>query len=355
MIDQRVKKLARILVHYSVKAKPGETVLIRSSDLARPLVVEVYRELIAAGAHPRVDLVFEQLKEIFMTEAGPDQLKHFPKINMYEAKNIQAMIVILAPENLKNLSRIEPQRMIERAKVLKPIMEQMTEKVRWVLCNFPTQALAQEAEMSLEDYENFLFSSTNLDWEKTKKKMEIVARTFKRGNQVRILGPDTDISFQVKGRKFIVCAGEFNMPDGEVFTGPLEDSASGHISYEFPAIYQGREVTGAKLWFEKGKVVKATADKNQGFLRSMINTDPGASRIGEFGIGMNYRIKKHTKDILFDEKIGGTIHLALGRSYPETGGKNRSAIHWDMIKDLRKRGQIYLDGKQVQKNGKFSL
>jgi aminopeptidase len=332
-----------------------ETVLIRSSELAKPLVLAVYREVLAAGAHPRLQLGFEEANEIFFREASDRQLREFPEIARFEAKHVSAMIAIYAPANLKGMSSVPPQKSVARARVLQPIQEILTEKVRWVLCNFPTPALAQEAEMSLEEYERFVFSATNLDWAGKKAGMTRIARAFARVRTAQIVGRDTDLTLGIAGRKFIVAAGECNMPDGEIFSGPIEDATEGRIYYEFPAIYGGREVLGVRLWFEKGKVVKAKAEKNERYLKTMLDADPGARVLGELGIGCNDKIRRFTKDILFDEKIGGTVHLALGKSYPETGGKNKSSIHWDMIKDLRRQGQIYLDGKLVQKNGRFLI
>lgn len=354
-MDKRTRRLAEILVHYSVKAKPGEVVLIRANDLAKALVIAVYKEVLRAGAHPRLSLSFDELNEIYYRGASETQLKHFPKISLYEAKNINCMIAIAAPLNLKGMSGVDPNRMVNRYRTLKPINEWITTKVRWVIANYPVAALAQEAEMGLEEYEDFVYGACLLDWEGKKKEMARIARQLERGKELLIKGKDTELRLRIKGRKFIVGGGEFNMPDGEIFTGPIEDSAVGKIRYEFPAIYGGREVSGVRLWFEKGKVVRAQAEKNQGFLESMLNSDEGARRIGELGIGLNYQINRFSNDILFDEKIGGSIHLAIGRSYPETGGKNQSAIHWDLIKDLRQGGELYLDGKRIQKNGKFLI
>jgi len=354
-MDKRVQKLAEILVHYSVKAKSEETVLIRGNDLAKPLVMAVYKEVIKAGAHPRLSISFDELNEIFYHYANEKQLTHFPQISLYEAKHIQAMIAIASPLNLKAMSGVDPNRMVKRYRTLKPINEWITSKVRWVIVNYPCPAFAQEAEMSNEEYEDFVYGACLLDWEKKKQEMARIARILEKGDTLWIRGKDTDLKLRIKGRKFIIGGGEFNMPDGEIFTGPVENSANGKIYYEFPAIYGGREVVGVRLWFKDGVVVRASAEKNQAFLESMLKSDAGAKRIGELGIGLNYQINRFTKDILFDEKIGGTVHLAIGRSYPETGGKNQSAVHWDMIKDLRSGGEIYLDGKLLQRNGKFRI
>lgn len=355
MKDSRVEKLADILVNYSVKVKKGETVLIRGDELGKPLILDVYRRVIEAGGHPLVNISFEEMSKIFYDHASREQLSHTPRIKMYEAKNCDAVIIVHAPANSKALTAVAPSKMTLRSKANKPISEIIVNKKRWVLTNYPTQALAQDAEMSIGEYEDFLFDATNLGWDKVDKEHERLKKIIDKGKAIRIVGKDTDLTFSIKGRKGIKCSGENNMPDGEIFYAPIEDSANGHIYYEFPAIHGGKEVSGVRLEFRKGKAVKAKADKNEGYLLAMLDTDKGARFIGEFGIGTNYGIKRFTKDILFDEKIGGTVHLALGRSYKESGGKNDSAIHWDMIKDLRDEGAIYMDGKRIQENGKFLI
>lgn len=356
MADPRITKLASILVRHSMRVKKGDRVLISSStELAKPLVLEVYREVLKAGGHPLTSISFEETSTIFYSAATKAQLNDFPETRMFEAKNIDCFATIRAAANKKAMSNVNPKVISERSKVLRPISEEIVNNKRWVLCNFPTNALAQEADMSLEEYEDFVYGATNIDWNAVKKKELKLKRALDKANEVHIVGRETDLKIGIKGRKAIGCYGERNMPDGEVFLSPLEDSAEGHIYYDMPAIYQGREVIGVRLRFKAGKVVEASAEKNEDFLIAMLDTDEGGRFLGELGIGVNYGIKNFTKDILFDEKIGGTVHLAVGRSYEEAGGKNISAIHWDMIKDLRKGGAIYLDGKMIQKNGRFLI
>jgi len=348
MSDPRVKKLASILVKHSLRVKKDETVLIASStELSKPLVLEVYREVMKAGGHPMTSIGFEETANIFYDMATQKQLAFFPETKHFEAKSTDCFVNIRASANKKALSNVNPKLVGKRSKVLRPISEEIVNRKRWVLCNFPTHALAQEADMSLEEYE--------VDWMKVKQKEMKLKAALDRASEVHIVGKDTDLRLSIKGRKAIPCFGERNMPDGEVFLSPVESSAEGYIYYEMPAIYQGREVTGIRLKFKAGKVVEACADKNEDFLLAMLDTDEGGRYLGELGVGVNYGIQKFTKDILFDEKIGGTVHLAVGRSYESAGGKNISAIHWDMIKDLRKGGAIYLDGKLIQKNGKFLI
>ena len=356
MADSRIKKLAAILVNHSIKAKKGDTVMIASSsELGKPLLLEVFREVVKAGAHPLTSVGFEETANIFFEEATDRQIKHLPETKLHEARNIDCFIHISAPLNKKSLSSIDPAKSSARSKALQGISKVIVNEKRWVITNFPTNALAQEADMSLAEYEDFLYGATNIDWDKVKEKEMALKKVLDRGREVHIVGLETDLKLSIKGRKAITCCGERNMPDGEVFLSPVEDSAEGHIFYEMPAIYAGREVTGIRLTFKKGKVVEASADKNEEFLIAMLDTDKGARFLGELGIGVNYGIKSCSKDILFDEKIGGTVHLAVGRSYEEAGGKNLSAVHWDMIKDLRKKGSLYIDGKMIQKNGRFLI
>lgn len=356
MSDPRIARLADILVTYSLKVKKGERVLINSSsELAKPLVLEVYKKALKAGGHPAVNIAFEEAANIFYGMASKEQLLDFPKAKFFEAKNTDCVVNIRAAANKKALSNIDPQAISMRSKILMPIQEEIVNRKRWVLCNFPTNALAQETDMSLEEYEDFLYGATNINWENVKKEEMKLKRILDKGNVVRIAGKETDLSIGIKGRKAIPCFGERNMPDGEVFLSPVENSAEGEIYYDLPAIYQGKEVLGIRLKFKKGKVVQASAEKNEKFLIAMLDTDKGARYLGELGIGTNYGIKHFSKDILFDEKIGGTVHLAVGRSYKDTGGKNESAIHWDMIKDLRNNGAIYVDGKMIQRNGRFLI
>lgn len=355
MPDPRVRKLASILVGHSLRVKKDDTVLISSTELGKPLVLEVYRQVMKAGGHPFTNIGFEETANIFYDLASPKQLAFFPNTRHYEAKNIDCFVNIRASANKKALSNVDPKLVGQRSKVLRPISEEIVNRKRWVLCNFPTHALAQEADMSLAEYEDFVYGATNIDWNRVRQKEVKLKAALDRASEVHIVGKDTDLRLSIKGRKAIMCYGERNMPDGEVFLSPVEASAEGYIYYEMPAIYQGREVTGVRLRFKGGKVVEAHADKNEDFLLAMLDTDRGGRYLGELGVGVNYGIQKFTKDILFDEKIGGTVHLAVGRSYESAGGKNVSAIHWDMIKDLRRGGAIYLDGKAIQKNGKFLI
>lgn len=353
MADPRVEKLADILVNHSVKVKKGEKIVINYQSEAHPLALEVYKLILKKGAYPIMHCGMPGTSYAYFKYASEQQLKKFPELAMYEAKYADAEIDIGASYNSKELTSINPVKIATRRKVTKPIADLIHKKARWVIVEYPTNGLAQDAEMSLDEAEDFVFNSTNIDWKRVQKDGEKLKKVLDKGNQVRIVGKETDIKFSIKGRLGENSAGRFNMPDGEVFTSPVETTANGYISFEFPAVYGGKEVEGVKLVFRNGNVVEATARKNQDYLKQMINMDKGAKRLGELGIGINYGIKKFTKRILFDEKIGGTIHLALGNSFPECKGKNKSALHWDFIKDLRKEGAVYVDGKLILKNGKI--
>ncbi|MEK6779611.1 MAG: aminopeptidase, partial [Candidatus Deferrimicrobiota bacterium] len=344
-------RLADILVNHSVKARKGEIVRISCGELARPLALAVYREVLRAGAHPLLAVGFDDAQRIFFEEASGEQIAHLPPTRMYEAKRIDADIVIVAPGNTRALSHIPPKKLADRRKATKPVSEIVLRRVRWVLTNFPTESLAQETDRSLPEYEKLYYRAVEQDWGAMARMFRRAKRILERSVRVRIVGKETDLSFSIKGRRAIPCAGECNMPDGEIFTAPVENSTEGKIHYEFPAIYGGREVSGIRLAFRKGKVVEASAEKNESILTEMLDADPGARILGEFGIGANAGVTDFTRDILLDEKMGGTIHLAIGRSYPESGGRNHSAVHWDMIKDLRKEGELYLDGRPALRTG----
>lgn len=362
MTDPRIKKLAKILVDYSTGVKKGENVyLLTNSFESYPLFEEVYKLVIQRGAYPYPHIGLAPHDPfgkdyIFMKYASEEQLKHLSKITLEEAKKMDVYIRIGADTNTKQLSNIDPQRIAWREKATKPILDERIDNTRWVTTRYPTNAFAGDAEMSQEEFEDFVFEACLVNWQAESKKQDRIKKLFDQGSIVRILGKDTDLSFSILGRLGRKCDGHHNMPDGEVYYAPIENSVEGKITYTYPAIEEGREVSEITLVFKEGEVVEARALKNEEFLKEMLNTDEGARRIGEFGIGTNRKIDRFIKNILFDEKIGGSIHLALGRAYKESGGKNDSAIHWDMIKDLRPQaggGEIWLDGELVQKDGKW--
>ncbi|HDL77603.1 MAG TPA: aminopeptidase [Lentisphaerae bacterium] len=361
MEDPRVSNLARILVRYSIGARRGQTVSVDATPQAEPLVVAVYRELIRVGAFPVVRMSPAAATEIFFRWG---KRHHFTTVTPYHramVRTIDASIRISASPNTRALSSVDPRRQALFARTHRRLRDQVLRKP-WVLTLYPTEAYAQDAEMSLSEFEDFVYQATFADqerpiaaWKALARRQERMIAALHGARHVRIVADDTDLSMSIAGRRFINSAGTHNMPSGEIFTGPVEDSVEGHILYDFPVCHAGREISGIRLVFRKGRVVEATAEKNQHFLTAMLDSDPGARRVGELGIGTNMRIQRFTRNILFDEKIGGTVHLALGNSYPETGGRNRSAVHWDMIKDLRRGGALYVDGRAIIKDGKFRL
>lgn len=353
MKDPRIAAYAKLLVEHSVGVRPGDKVLIRGDVGGASLMEEVYRHVWRAGGRPFVWPSWETLQRIRFAEASEEQLADVTEIDRMMMTGFDCMVHIRASENTKGLTGIDVRKQAVQAKAVQPYMQHLINNVRWVTCNFPCQALAQDADMPLDLYADFLFGACLIDWKTTEAFMHEVKAVFDAADNVRITGPETDLSFSIAGRKGIVCAGDKNMPDGEVFYAPVEDSVEGHITYDFPAIYQSREVEGVRLEFKGGRVVAASARKGEDFLLKILDTDPGARVLGEFGIGCNYGIQRFSRDILFDEKIGGTVHLALGRAYEESGGTNQSAIHWDMIKDLRQNGRLEVDGQVIQENGEF--
>jgi aminopeptidase len=355
MADPRVKKLAEILVNYSIKVKKGDLIELNFGIDAKELALEVYKLILKKGAYPMTHTGVPGFAYAYYKNASNEQLNHFPKLAMMEAKMANGSINIGAEYNTKELTKIDPKKIAMRRKITRKVSDIHIKKNNWVICEFPTHSLAQDAEMSLEEFEDFCYNATNIDWKLESKKQDKLKKILDKGKLVRITGENTDLMFKIEGRKSIKCDGYRNMPDGEIFIAPQENSTEGYIHYTYPAIYGSREVSGIFLRFHKGKVVEAKAEKGEHFLKEMIKTDQGSCKLGEFGIGINYNIKEFIKQILFDEKIGGTIHLALGMAYPEGGGKNKSSVHWDMIKDLRRGGKLFIDGKLIQKDGKFLI
>lgn len=352
MADPRVDELARILVHHSTAVKAGEVVQITGEPAAEPLLLACYREVLRAGAHPLLMVGLEEAARIYLVEASSEQLDYLNPISRYAVERSDALIRIEAPSNTRQLAGTDPERLVRLGRARRELVELMLAR-RWVLTQYPTQALAQDAAMALVEFEDFLYGATNVDWAAFRAAMLPWRDRLNAGRELRIVGPGTDLRLATAGRTWLLDSGEHNMPGGEIFTGPLEDSAEGHITFSFPAIYGGREVEGIRLQFAGGRVTRAEAQRGQAILDATLGADEGARRLGEIGIGLSPGINRFVRSILFDEKIKGTVHLAVGRSYDETGGVNQSAIHWDMICDLRRGGEIYLDGQLIQRNGEF--
>ena len=360
MKDPRIANLARILVQYSIDARKGQTIAVTADSAAEPLVVAVYEELLAVGAFPALNLHPDGVDELLLKKGKPH---HFTTVTSYQkavVRHVDATIRIRAQTNTRALSATQPRRQAQLTKAQRPLKNVILKKP-WVLTLFPTAAYAQDADMSLSEFEDFVYEATYAtrtrpvaSWKALRRRQEKLIGKLAGADEIRIVGPGTDLRFSVKDRPFINSDGRHNMPSGEVFTSPLAATAEGEITYDYPVCHGGREIEGVRLVFRGGWVVEASATKNEGFLKAMLDTDPGARRLGELGIGTNEQIQRFTRNILFDEKIGGTVHLALGQAYAEAGGRNKSAIHWDMIKDLRRGGAVYVDGTVFQKDGRFA-
>jgi aminopeptidase len=353
----RIDQYAKLLVERSVGVQPGWEVLIRSTPLARPLVEAVSEPIARIGAYPMLQLAWEPTSGPFAREAPLEVLRRPSPTMTFMWENCDACIMISAPENTRegaDLSEERRQALQDRTRVFRE--RQMSMRVPWVVCEYPVQATAQEAGMTLDEYTEFIFSAVLLDWDAEGAKMQRIATVFDAAEEIRIVGDDTDLSLSVAGRSGAIDDGHINMPGGEVFYSPIEDSVEGTVTFsEFPAVYYGHEVEGVRLVFEGGRVVDASARSGESFLLRTLDTDEGARRLGELGIGCNPGIQRYTKNVGFDEKIDGTVHLAVGNSYSSTGGTNVSRIHWDIVKDLRRGGRIYADGKLVQESGAWRL
>ncbi len=349
MVDERIRKLAEILVNYSVKVKGKDMVQLNFDLDAKELALEVFKEVTKKGAFAKLNVNIPGFGYAFYKNASEEQLGHLPSFFIDEAKSADAVIFITA-QNYKELSNIPPERISRWKKTNEVLSEIRMKKNNWVLCGYPGPSDAQEAEMSLEEFEDFVFSATNVDWPEVSKRLDLLKGIIDKGKTVHIVGDDTDLTFSIRGNIGIKCDGRFNMPDGEVFTAPKKDSVNGKIRFTYPGVYMGKVVPDVRLEFKDGKVVGATASRNQDFLLKMLDTDEGSRYIGEFGIGTNYGIKQFIRNTLFDEKIGGTIHLALGMAYKESGGKNKSAIHWDIV---TRPHTVYVDDQVILKDGEF--
>ena len=373
MRDPRLDKLADVLVNYSTGIQPGWLVRISGEPIATPLIEAIHEAVVKAGAHPMVRLTPESLAGTFFKHASDAQLDYLNPVAKYEIETIDASIGLWADVNTKAMSNVDPKKQGRVSAARRPIMDIFMTRaaegtLKWSGTQYPTQASAQDAEMSLEEYADFVFKAGHLDkpdpaaeWRRISAAQQKVVDYLNGKKEVRFeTAAGTDLLVNVEGMTWINCDGHENFPDGEVFTGPNLEAPDGGVNgvvhYSFPAVHHGREVHDIVLTFEKGKVVDAKASKNLDFLLAMLDQDPGARRLGEIAIGTNYSITRYTKNTLFDEKIGGTFHAAVGAGYPETGNKNQSGLHWDMVCDLRPPaggGTITVDGEVISKNGKF--
>ena len=365
MSDARLERLAAVLVDYSLGAKEGQQVTIEAPSAAAPLVRGIYRRILHAGAYPLPRIGIEGMLEDLMLDGTDDQLDWANPARRDDIESVDGRIVVMAPTNTRSLTNVDASKQARIQRTLEPQRHRYLERaaageLRWVLTLYPTQASAQDAEMSLSEFEDFVYSAGFLDrddpvaeWKAFAARLERVGSFLESVSGLRIVAEDTDLHIGVRGRRWIRSRGMENFPDGEVFTGPVETSLEGSIRFTYPAIFQGREVDDVRLRFAAGEVVEATASRGQDLLSEMIAVDDGARRAGEFAFGMNQAVTRFTREILFDEKIGGTVHLALGTAYPETGSANRSALHWDLICDLRNGGEVYADGELCYRDGAF--
>jgi aminopeptidase len=354
-----------VLVHYSLEVQQGQLVAVMAGIEAIPLIREVYREILRAGAHPELQLAMDEAEEIFLKEASEEQLNFVSPLKQLVNERFDRLLYIDAATNTRRVSRIDPRRAAQRRKAYEATMTVWSQRaargeMRWCYTQYPTDAYAQNAGMSLEDYWEFMGNACLLNepdplasWQILSEKQKKLVAWLQGRRQVHILGEDTDLTLSIEGRTFLTCDGHINFPDGEVYTGPMEDSAQGVIRFALPSGYEGHPVDDIRLRFEGGRVVEAHAAIGEDVLCSMLDLDEGARRVGEFAFGTNYGVREATRNILFDEKIGGTLHMALGRSYPESGGLNVSALHWDMIRDLRERGEVWVDDELFLKDGKY--
>jgi aminopeptidase len=364
--DPRVARLAELAVSYSLALQPGQVLRIDAPPVAAPLAIELYRAALAAGAHPYVDLELERLPELLLAEASDEQLDFVSPIAKAELAELDALVTIWAESNTRALTHADPDR---HQRYL--AARQELSKVRWMRISggdlawlgllFPTQAHAQDAEMSLAEYERFVYRACHVEepgdpvahWTAVREELSARAEELGRVRELRIVGPGTDLRVGVEGRRWNAADGRLNMPDGEVFTSPLESATEGEVSFAFPALFHGREVAGIRLRFEGGAVVEAEAARGQEYLDALLAMDAGARRLGEVAFGMNYEVDRFTQNTLFDEKIGGTMHFALGAGFADLGGENESALHWDLVCDLREEGEVYADGELVWRAGRF--
>ncbi|MFN0065408.1 MAG: aminopeptidase [Chlamydiales bacterium] len=371
MRDARLDRMAQVIVHYSLNVKSGDLVWLLGELGGLSLFEAIYEEMMKAGAHVYSTFIPPGWEEIFYKHASDNQLRHTCPFLLHNASTCHKRVRLIAPANTRGLSSVDSRAQAMHSQSMQPILAQTLNRsalgeLDWVVTLCPTAAGAQEGEMGIHEYEDFVFNAANLDekdpvafMQNQQKQQEKMIRFLEKKKELHFKTPaGTDLLVNVEGMRWMNSCGKRNYPDGEVFTGPNlnvpDGGINGVVRFTYPAIWQGTAVENVQLIFEKGRVVSATADKNEKFLQTIIAQDKGASTLGEIAIGTNYKIKKFTSNILFDEKIGGTFHAALGMGYPETGNCNQSALHWDMICDLRQGGTIEADGEVISKDGKFS-
>lgn len=355
-MDKRWEKLGEILVNYSTRVRPGERVMIAMIEIETwPLAQAVYKAAVKAGAFPQIQMKSEALRRSILEFGTDEQIGWVPEIEMHGMDWADVYIGLRGAHNLYELQDIPAAKLSASQNAMGVVSTARWEKTRWCLIRVPNEAFAQQARTSTEPLLDMFFDACFIDWETELTKWESWCRRLEKGRTVRITGKGTDLSFSVEGRKWIPFAGTNNLPDGEIATAPVTSTINGSIAFENPGVLGGRLVEDIRLRWENGRLVEASSSTEKDFFQSIINRDEGASLIGEFAIGTNYKIDRFCNDILLDEKIGGTIHIALGRAYPECGGLNKSAIHWDIVKDLRSEGAVFIDGEKIVGEGKIFL
>ena len=367
MTDPRIEKLANLLVNYSVGVKPKQRILIQGESGAEPLLKEIFKQCLQLGAYPFISSYPDEYFYSVVRYAQVEQFRGILEPYQHFIETVDARFRIQGEVNTRELTQLDARKVAayfsESGRITSRMLEREAEgKLKWVLALYPTNAYAQDAEMSLPEYEDFVFNACMPDqndpigyWHKVAAQQKKIVQWLKGRKSVHITAPGTDLTLRIDGRPFISCACEVNVPDGEIFTSPLENSANGRVYFTYPTVYQGSQVAGVRMEFKDGKCVHATAEKNEACLNQMLDVDEGARYLGEFAIGTNEGITRATGQILFDEKIGGSFHMALGNSYAESLGVNKSKIHWDMVCDLKQGGKIYIDDQLVYQDGKFTI
>jgi aminopeptidase len=363
-MDPRVERMADVIVNYCVGVRPGQWVTLSTGTAGEPIAIACQAAILRAGGYPTIFLSSEELEVGFLNAAGDDQLAYISPLTRLMAEKVDVQIAVLAPSNTRARMSVDPARSAIRQKAVEPVMEIRMQRetegtFKWTIAQFPTAAAAQDANMSLTEYEDFVYGACLINepdpvgaWSALIARQQELIDWITPHDVVHITGPGTDLTLRVGGRTWINDEGKLNFPGGEIFTGPIEDATEGHIAFPFPGFLGGREVNGVCLTFKDGRVVDADATSGKDFLMAMLDMDEGARVLGEFAFGTNYGITRFTKNTLFDEKIGGTLHMALGRSIPMSGGTNVSALHWDMVFDL-KEAEVTVDGEPFTVNGEF--
>lgn len=356
MSDKRWNQLADILVNWSVAVKPGERVMIAMHEIeTMPLTQAVYRSVIEAGAFPQVQFFSETLRRQLLKYGNAEQIGWLPEIEAYGMEWADVYFGLRGAHNLYEYADVPTDILSVNQRAMGKISTMRWEKTRWVLVRVPNESFAQQGHCDIETLMDMFFNSSIIDYHESAKEWQRIANELEKGKLIHITGKKTDLSFSVEGRKWIVGDGHISVPDGEIYTAPVETTLNGTIYYEFPGVLGGRIMNDIQLTWDHGKLIEANSSTNQDYLRQIIATDDGSSLIGEFAFGVNDAVNIFTTDILIDEKIGGTIHTALGRPYKICGGTYTSAIHWDIVKDTRQECEITLDGKLIFKNGKFKI